>query len=166
MQLPAYARTFNFWWVVLLLLASVLLLLHHTTYIYLHKGFLRRPLQRLVSNLLSLLLIFLCICGLSVFIVTMVVPVDHSFCTLAAHWGPSGYSVFKLTLYSILILRFVSTFQSSEVKYDAWKLQLWASSLLVWTLANLIGINLTARNLPGTCETAKPPLPLIAIVVM
>ena len=28
----------------------------------------------------------------------------------------------------------------------------------------LIGINMTAYNLPGTCDTAKPPLPLIASI--
>lgn len=119
-----------------------------------------------LNSVLSLLLIFFGIIGVVVFITSIHAPPDHIFCVFAAHWGPSGYSIFKFILYCILVLRFIATFKNSVVAYSQKKLNVWVLILFIWTCSDLVAFNMTAKNIPGTCEVEKPPLPILASVVL
>ena len=151
------------WWMITCAVIGVLMFIHHSFKLVQHGAFSKStPLL----SILSLLLIIFGVIGIAVFIITVHMPPDHIFCIFAAHWGPSGYSIFKFILYSILVFRFIATFKNSEVEYNQKKLYAWISILCIWTTANLVGINITAENIPGTCETAKPPLPMIASIAL
>ena len=154
-------EAFSFCWLVVIITVCIILLLHHALKIYLHHGFHK---DTVVTDSLSLLLISLAIIGLTVFIVTIIIPPDHVFCRFAAHYKASGYSLFKANLYSILILRCDTAFKASSVEYARWKLELWALILLFWSLVNVAGINLTATNITGTCTAVQPPLAIIVSI--
>jgi len=152
---------FRLYWLLLALFAATCLLLHHSAKVYLHHGLNKATLP---TDLLSLFLITLAIVGLSVFIATIFIPPDNAFCIFAAHYKASGYSAFKTTLFCILIIRCGTAFKASSVEYARWKLELWAFVLLVWSMANMVGINVTASNVDGSskCGQWRPPLPILA----
>eukprot|EP01084_Bolivina_argentea_P113653 202538_1 len=151
-------------WMILCLSCTCIMFIFHLFKICEAKGFSKN--KSAFSSVLSLLLIVFGIIGIAVFIISINNVPDHEFCIFAAHWGPSGYSIFKLILYSILILRFYRTFQGSCIEYNEKKLQIWITFLTIWTLGNLVGINLTTKNIEGTCDVAKPPLPVIASIAL
>ena len=104
--------------------------------------------------------------GIIVIITICHIPNDHIFCVFAAHWGPSGYSVFKFLLYCILVLRSIAIYKNSVISYNPKKLKLWILILFIWTVANLVVINLTTGNKPGTCETVALPVPIMASMAL
>ena len=151
------------WWMILCASFGLLMFIFHAIKLLQYDGFTK---SMRLSSILSLSLIIFGIIGVTVFITTIHAIPDHIFCIFAAHWGPTGYSIFKFILYSILILRFMKTFKNSLVVYNKKKLYIWVVILLIWTSANLVAINLIAKNIPGTCQVAKPPLPMIASIAL
>ena len=151
------------WWMITCVTIGVTLFIFHSFKLIQHSEYLKStPLL----SVLSLLLILFGIIGIVVFIASIHTTSDHIFCVFAAHWGPSGYSIFKFILYCILVLRFIATFRNSVVAYSQKKLNIWLVILFLWTSGNLVGINMTAKNIPGTCEVEKPPLPMIASIAL
>eukprot|EP01084_Bolivina_argentea_P259431 437734_1 len=154
----------NIWWSIIGLIIALFIFIYHSYKLYQHNGFKKK--MKLFS-ILSLLLINQTVIGLIVFIITEMIHENDNnrwCCEFAAHWGPTGYSIFKFILYYILILRFKVTFRDSSVKYNINKLRIWVLILFTWTTSNIIAINITAQNIPGKCEVATPPIPIMASI--
>ena len=154
---------FQFWWIVSLIMLTCLLFGHHLLKIYTVHGWKRATV---ISDVLSLLLIILAIVGLSIFLITDIIPPDHVFCTMASHWKATGYSLFKAILYCICILRCCTAFRASSVQYEDRKLKIWACALMLWATCNIIARNVTTTNIEGSCVTQRPPLPIIASIAL
>ena len=152
------------WWMILCISMMVIMFIHHLFKIYQNRERFKKGKRSLY--ILPLLLIIFGMLGILFAIIPIYVQPDSLFCIFAAHWGPSGYSLFKVILYYILVLRFIRTYKNSVIEYDHKKLNIWIFIIFIWTTANLIGQNIFAQNVKGKCEVAKPPIFIIGSMAL